>query len=81
MSLYLDSVYAKTQHHSLFQRLYSLSAALMLSLDPEIGLAVLFSYDYFASFYLCYQSFLLDPSSFSENNQFYASLLHRLESK
>ena len=79
MSHYLDGVYQTTKSNALFQRLYFSAAALMISTDPEIGLAILFSYDYLACFYLCYQSYLLSPSEFSENNQFYHSLVSRLE--
>jgi hypothetical protein len=79
MSHYLDGVYQTTKSNALFQRLYFSAAALMISTNPEIGLAILFSYDYLAPFYLCYQSYLLSPSEFSENNQFYHSLVSRLE--
>jgi len=81
MSAYLDGVYQTTHTHPLFQRLYASAAALMLSTNPEIGLAILFSYDYFGPFYLCYQSYLVDPASFSENNVFYDSLIQRLETR
>ena len=79
MSVYLDGVYRTTNQHPLFQRMYIASSALMLSTDPEIGLAILFSYDYLGPFYLCYQSYLLDPTKFSETNQFYKSIIDRLE--
>lgn len=79
MSSYLDKVYQSTHTHPLFSRMYFAAAALMLSTNPEIGVAILFSYDYMGSFYLCYQSYLLDPDEFSENNQFYRSIVERLE--
>jgi hypothetical protein len=79
MSSYLDKVYQTTHTHPLFRRMYFAAAALMISTNPEIGLAILFSYDYLAAFYLCYQSYLLDPDTFSENNQFYLSIIERLE--
>jgi hypothetical protein len=79
MSSYLDGVYKSTNTHPLFSRMYLSAAALMLSTNPEIGLAILFSYDYLGPFYLCYQSYLLDPESFSENNQLYRSIIERLE--
>jgi hypothetical protein len=79
MSAYLDKVYQTTHTHPLFSRMYLAAAALMISTNPEIGLAILFSYDYLGPFYLCYQSYLLDPDAFSENNQFYHSIIERLE--
>jgi len=79
MSRYLDLVYAQTKENALFQDLYLAAAALMISNDPEIGLAVLFSYDYLATFHFLHQSYLVDPTVFSANNQFYQSLIHRLK--
>jgi len=81
MTKYLDAVYMRTKSNGLFQRLYLSAAGLMLSTNPEIGLAILMSYDYLACFYLCYQSYLLSPDEFRENNQFYASLIERIERK
>jgi len=81
MSKYLDTVYTQTQSNVLFQRLYLSAAGLMLSTNPEIGLAILMSYDYMACFYLCYNSYLLSPDEFRENNQFYASLIERIGRK
>jgi hypothetical protein len=48
---FLDFVYGATQTHPVFQDLYEVAAGLMLSEDPSIGLAILFSYDYFALFH------------------------------
>ena len=81
MSNYLDGVYQSTQENPLFQRMYMSAAALMISTNTEIGLAVLFSYDYLDAFHLCYQSYLLDPPAFSENNQFYRSIIERLQTR
>ena len=53
MSAAMDDVYDKTKHMESFQTLYTRAAALMFSTDPQIGLAVLFSYDYFAVFHAC----------------------------
>lgn len=49
----LNLIYAATKDDLRFQELYDLSAALMFSTDREIGLAVLFSYDYFCFFHPC----------------------------
>jgi hypothetical protein len=46
----LNSIYEKTKEITEFQHLYDLAAACMFSTDREIGLAVLFSYDYFHLF-------------------------------
>lgn len=47
----MNLLYKKTQHISAFRELYLLAAAKMISLNPEIGIAVLFSYDYFEYFH------------------------------
>jgi hypothetical protein len=47
----LNHVYSITKENTHFQELYSYAAATMFSTDPEIGLAVLFSYDYFVLFH------------------------------
>ena len=57
MSAAMDEIYEKTKHLEQFQSLYISAAALMFSTDPNIGLAVLFSYDYFSLFHTCIQAF------------------------
>ena len=51
----LNIIYAKTRDNAKFQEIYICAAGFMFSEDPEIGLAVLFSYDYLAVFhpFLC----------------------------
>lgn len=78
---YLDEVYRKTKDHPLFQRLYTAAAALMFSVDPEIGLAVLMSYDYLAWFYNSYTGFNKNPEEFTEKDEFYSRLIERIETK
>jgi hypothetical protein len=49
----LDFLYSRTKDSPHFQEIYKLAAAIMLSEDPEIGLAVLCSYDYLIDFHTC----------------------------
>jgi hypothetical protein len=57
----LDYVYSQTSNEKLFQELYKCAAAVMISENPSIGLAVLFSYNYFDKFHNCLvQYFSLD---------------------
>ena len=49
----LDYIYSKTCLEPLFIELYSLAAGTMISEDNTIGLAVLFSYEYFYLFQKC----------------------------
>ena len=55
---FLDNVYLQTSHIDEFRDLYILAASCMFSEDPTIGLAVLFSYDYFKYFYPCLSNYL-----------------------
>lgn len=70
----MDSIRDQTKDNIHFQNLYDVAASKMLSTDREIGLAVLFSYDYMAMFHECYISFCENPTSFDENNKAYCAL-------
>ena len=76
---YLDGVYASTKDRPEFQRLYTAAAALMFSENPEIGLAVLMSYDYLAWFHSSYSAFLSNPAGFNDQEEFYRKLIERIE--
>jgi hypothetical protein len=78
---FLDRVYFETKSREEFQRLYTAAAALMFSEDPEIGLAVLMSYDYLAHFHSSYTTFVKDPGAFSAKESFYRILMNRIERK
>ena len=82
VSKYLDKVYDSTKDRKEFQRLYTAAAALMFSEKPDIGLAVLFSYDYLACFYHIYTNYLQNPTSWSaDTDEFYRKLIDRIETK
>jgi hypothetical protein len=81
VKIYLDRVFQETKDRAEFKRLYSAAAALMFSVNPEIGLAVLMSYDYLAHFYNIYASFVKDPTAFSDQDPFYKILIKRIETK
>lgn len=57
MSSTMDYIYDKTKENDFFKEIYLLGASKMFSTDPNIGLAILFSYDFFALFHLCLQDF------------------------
>lgn len=82
VAIYLDRLYAKTKDIIEYQELYKLAAALMFSENPEIGLAVLMSYDYLAWFYCSYSTFLKDEQHWSkETDEFYKKLVERIDTK
>ena len=74
----MDFIYAKTHKHPVFRTLYEKGAGCMLSTDPEIGLAVLFSYDYMAMFHKCIRCFFENPDNFNEECDEYAELHTKL---
>jgi hypothetical protein len=74
----MDFVFVRTNKHTLFCYLYDQAAAKMLSTDREIGLAVLFSYDYMALFHKCIQRFLERPDEFTEGCDEYKELHNKI---
>jgi|TARA_Y100000816_G_C25740779_1_gene389813 hypothetical protein len=65
----MDFIYEKTHNNILFKELYSIAASKMFSEDLQIGLAVLFSYDFFENFHLCLIDFFNNDFS-NENTQY-----------
>jgi len=78
MSKSMDIIYEKTRKNNLFKNLYQHGAEKMFSLDQEIGLAVLCSYDYFHLFHMCLKDFFDDSTTFSEKSESYMSLTNKL---
>jgi len=70
----MDLIYEKTKEHPLWQDIYDKAAAKFISEDREIGLSILFCYDYFETFKNCWYSFLENPEKFDKKNEFYQSL-------
>jgi len=78
MSKEMDIIYEKTRNHKLFQYLYQHGAAKMFSMDQEIGLAVLCSYDYFHLFHMCLRDFFKNAKAFHEKSESYMCLTNKL---
>ena len=53
ISAFLETTYEQTSSNPSFHTLYVLAAGAMMSEDPNIGLAVLCSYDYLIYFHTC----------------------------
>ena len=70
----MDYIYHMTKEYVPFQNLYDIAASKMFSTDREIGLAVLFSYDYMSLFHDCILTFIKTPNEFDENNKAYCAL-------
>jgi 5'-deoxynucleotidase YfbR-like HD superfamily hydrolase len=76
--LVMDAVFDATKRDPLFQTLYDMAAARMFSTDRDIGLAVLFSYDYLSKFHACVVQFTETPEQFSTNSVAYQSMVAAL---
>ena len=74
----MNQIYEKTKDHSLWQSIYDKSAAKFFSTDREIGLSVLFCYDFFPAFHDCWNSYLECPEKFDETNEWYQILYNTL---
>ena len=74
----LDYIFKKTQYNTLFQCIFEKAAALMFSIDHEIGLTILFSYDYLDVFHACLVLFLETPDLFTETSDVYKALHKKL---
>jgi hypothetical protein len=81
----MDHVFQTTKNNPIFKELYLLAAARMFSTDPEIGLSVLFSYDYLEIFHYCLVSFYDIPVlkdriiPFDDKNRGVVELKRRLQ--
>jgi len=74
----MTQILEKTTGNTLFDELYSLAAAQMISLDKETGLCILLSYDYFYHFLNVWNVYLENPAEFSEKNVYFIILKNRL---
>lgn len=74
-----DYLFENTQSDDLFCILYEHAAAKMLSLDHSIGLAVLLSYDYFASFHRCLCVWLREPTAWTRTHPAYTSMVNKIK--
>lgn len=77
----MEQLFKETENHPLFQTLYDLAAAKMISLDRTIGQCVLFSYDYFYLFHACMCVFLVCPQEWTEECEYYRDLKTKLETR
>lgn len=78
MSTGMTNILEKTTGNKLFDELYSLAAARIISMDEETGLCILLSYDYLSDFYNVWNAYLENPTTFSEKNAFFIILKNRL---
>lgn len=78
---WLNWISSQTAECYELNELYKLAAATMISLDRETGLAVLFSFDYFADFHNLLVVFFKNPGMDLEMFPAYDRLWNRLSKK
>jgi len=74
----MDYIYEKTHNVPVFQIIYQLAAAKMISEDPQIGLAVCFSYDYLGTFHECIKEFMTNPELYTSESPSFQTMQTRL---
>lgn len=81
----MECVISKTRENPLFYALYEQSATFMFSTNIDIGLAVLFSYDYLLLFHRClsdyFKSLTDSNETFTDQNENYKALYNKLFAK
>lgn len=75
MTELLDNVFSQTHSIPVFNKLYTLAAATMMSEDTSIGVAVLFSYSFASIFHNCIVNYITTNST---NYSGFAELLQIL---
>jgi hypothetical protein len=78
MTYALDFIWHNTRHNVLFLNIYKLAAAEMITEDLEVGLAILFSYDYLSHFYPVFREYMVLNKQFNETHPLYLQLMDKL---
>lgn len=77
-NIFMDNVYHQTKDVPLFRDFYLKGASFMFSQDINIGIAIMFSYDYLEYFIPCYIDFCKDPDNFNNQTSSYKILYKKL---
>jgi hypothetical protein len=72
---FMTSVWTHTKHNTDLCELYQTAAGAMFSTDPEIGIVVLFAYDYLPPFYPILLAFSQNPQMEVDTHPNYNALL------
>jgi hypothetical protein len=78
-TLFLDYVYKLTKTNYFIKKLYILAAATMMSTDQNLGLSVLFSYNYLNLFHKFLVHYFTSKTTYKkdiEQNESYVELLN-----
>ncbi len=81
MTYALDFIWHNTRKHPLFIDVYKLTAEEMFTEDLEVGLAILFSYDYLKYFYPVFREYMVLNEYFDERHPLYILLKQKILKK
>ena len=76
-----DDIYERTKDEPFFKKIYAIAAGFMLSEDPNVGMCVLFAYDYAKAFYDVLCDYLNGATSNTNKEENKATLEKLLERK
>lgn len=77
----MDYVWNATHSNPLFIKLYTSAASKLMSEDPSMGLAILFSYDYLAEFHILLGIWFRTPELIVESSKIYIDLVEDVGKK
>lgn len=63
----INFIYEKTKDNNIFKKIYLHAAAKIISTSPDLGLVILFSYDFFYIFHNCLIEFFNNGVLYEEN--------------
>ena len=76
-----DMIYERTKDDPFFKKIYAVAAGFMLSEDPNVGMCVLFAYDYAKAFYAVLCDYLNEATGNTNKEENKATLEKLLERK
>ena len=75
----IEFIFKHTKDNTLMQKLYGKSAEILMSENLEIGMTILFSYDYLMLFHKLLFIYFIVPTDFTETNPIYIELLNKIK--
>jgi hypothetical protein len=81
MTYALDFIWHHTKTSGLFTNLYKTAAAELFTEELEVGLALMFSYDYLCYFYPVFREYMILDKQLDETHPLYLLLKENLEKK
>ena len=78
MNILMHKLYERIRNNAELSCCMKSVAGVFMSTDEELGLMILFSYDYLAAFYACYYEYMQSPEIFTESTPSYVRVKNLL---